>query len=60
MVVVEGEGGANTLSETQGYLSLTLVVTGVLNDSETGEVTCVNESKHELWTHVTDDTDSYQ
>ena len=40
--------GSHTLSETQGYIYVSLVNTEVLNESETREVTCVSRSEHEL------------
>ena len=50
---MEGEVGTYIPTETQGYISMTLVVTGVLNDSYTREVTCANRSEHETETNGT-------
>ena len=43
-----GVVGSHTLSETQGYIYVSLVNTGVLNESETREVTCGYDCEHEL------------
>ena len=50
----QGRGGRfNTPLDSQGYIYDTLVNSGELNDSETREVTCVNDCEDETETHVT-------
>ena len=60
MAVVEGEVGTRVPEETQGYISNTTVTTGVLNESNTREVTCGDKYEYDLLTQVTNDTHSYQ